>query len=98
MVGVHKRNKKTGNTEKYTRNVYLHYLSTCFKECNQNFTFAAITVPALTLSFLPEGSRELFTEKGLQVQQSLGFETVKKKTWLMLRFNVSVKKYTDLQI
>ena len=68
-VGVRERTDKTGKTVKYTGNVYLHYLPTCLKECDKNFTFAAITVPASTLSFLPEGSVELLTEKGLHIQQ-----------------------------
>lgn len=68
-VGVRERTDKTGKTVKYTGNVYLHYLSKCLKEYDQNFTFAAITVPASTLSFLPEGSRELLTDKGLNIQQ-----------------------------
>ena len=68
-VGVREHTDKTGKTMKYTGNVYLHYLSTCLKEYDQNFTLAAITVPASTLSFLSEGSRELLTEKGLHIQQ-----------------------------
>ena len=68
-VDVRERTDKTGKTVKYTGNDYLHYLSTCLKEYDQNFTFAEITVSASTLSFLPDGSRELLTEKGLHVQQ-----------------------------
>ena len=48
-VGVCESTDKTGKTVKYTVNVYLHYLSTCPKDYDQNLTFAAMTVRASTL-------------------------------------------------
>ena len=69
-VGVRERTDKTGKIVKYTGNVYLHYLTKCLKEFDQRFSFSAITVPARTLSFLPEGSHESFAAKGLQVEKN----------------------------
>ena len=67
-VGVRERTDKSGKIIKYTGNVYLHYLTTCRKEYDQNFSFNAITVPSRTIKFLPEGSRESLAVKGLQVE------------------------------
>ena len=67
-VGVRERTDKTGKISKYTGIVYLHYLTKCLKEFDQNFSFSAINVPIRTLTFLPEGSRERLSSKGLQVE------------------------------
>ena len=50
-VGVRERTDKSGKIVKYTGNVYLHYLTTCLKEYDQNFSFNAITVPSRQLNF-----------------------------------------------
>ena len=68
-VGARERTDKSGKVVKYTGNVYLHYLTNCLKEYDQNFSFHAITVPSRTLKHLPRGSRETLTAKGLQVEQ-----------------------------
>jgi len=57
-VGVRERADKAGKTVKYTGNVYLHYLTNCLKEYDQNFAFNAINVPSRTINRLPKGSRE----------------------------------------
>lgn len=67
-VSVRERTDKTGKIVKYTGNVYLHYLTNCLKEYDQNFSFNAITVPSRTLKYLPKGSRETLEAKGLQVE------------------------------
>ena len=67
-VGVRERTDKTGKISKYTGNVYLHYLTKCLKEFDQKFSFSAINVPIRTLTFLPDGSRERLSRKGLQVE------------------------------
>ena len=67
-VGVRERTDKSGKIVKYTGNVYLHYLTTCLKEYDQNFSFNAITVPSRTIKLLPEGSRESLAAKGLQAE------------------------------
>jgi hypothetical protein len=67
-VGIRERTDKSGKQVKYSGNVYLHYLTKCLTDFDQNFSFSAITVPARTLTFLPEGSRETFAAKGLQVE------------------------------
>ena len=67
-VGVRDRTDKTGKISKYTGNVYLHYLTKCLKEFDQNFSFSATNVPIRTLTFLPEGSCERLNSKGLQVE------------------------------
>lgn len=69
-VGVRERTDKSGKIVKYTGNVYLHYLTNCLKEYDQNFSFNAISVPPRTINFLPRGSRETLTAKGLQVEQT----------------------------
>lgn len=68
-VGVRERTDKSGKQVKYTGNVYLHYLTKCLREYDQNFAFNAILVPSRTLEFLPDGSRKKLTEKGLQIQE-----------------------------
>ena len=47
-----------------------HYLKQCLKEYDQNFSFSAITVPARTLPFLPEGGGQAVLEaKGLIIEK-----------------------------
>jgi len=53
-VGVRERTDKSGKVNKYSGNVYFHYLTQCLKEFDQNFAFSSITVPSRTLGFLPE--------------------------------------------
>lgn len=65
---IRERTDKSGKQVKYTGNVYLHYLTNCLKEYDQNFAFQAITVPSRTLKLLPRGSREALQAKGLQVE------------------------------
>ena len=67
-VGVGERTDKSGKLVKYTGNVYLHFLTKCFKEFDQSFKFSAVTVPSKTLTFLPHGSRENLEAKGLKVE------------------------------
>ena len=67
-VGVRKHTDKTGKISKYTGNVYLHYLTKCLKKFDQKFSFSAINVSIRTLTFLPDGSRERLSRKGLQVE------------------------------
>ena len=67
-VGVRERTEKSGKICRYTGNVYLHYLTKCLKDYNQNFSFRAVKVPSRTLTFLPEGSAAKLKEKGLQVE------------------------------
>ena len=67
-VGVHECTDKSGKISKYTGNVYLHYLTKCLKEFDQNFSFIAINVPIHTLTFLPDGSHERLSRKGLHVE------------------------------
>ena len=56
-VGVGERTDKSGKIVKYTGNLYLHFLTKLPPEYDQKFPFSAITVPAHTLTFLPEGGR-----------------------------------------
>ena len=44
-VGVRERTDKSGKIVKYIGNIYLHYLTNCLKEYDQNFAFNAINVP-----------------------------------------------------
>lgn len=67
-VGVRERTDKSGKIVKYSGNVYLHYLTSCLREYDQNFSFHAITVPSRTLKYLPRGSRETLLAKSLQVE------------------------------
>lgn len=67
-VGVRERTDKSGKLVKYTGNVYLHFLTNCLKEFDQNFRFSAVTVPSKTLKFLPDGSRENLEAKELKVE------------------------------
>lgn len=69
-VGVLERTDKSGKIVKYTGNIYLHYLTNCLKEYDQNFAFNAINVPSRTMNFLPKGSRETLIAKGLRVEPS----------------------------
>ena len=39
------------------------------KENDQNFSFSAITVPASTLPFLPEGGQAVLEAKGLIIEK-----------------------------
>ena len=69
-VGVRERtDKSSGKIVKYTGNPYLHFLTKCLTEYDQKFSFSAITVPARTLTFLPEGEREMLEAKGLLVEK-----------------------------
>ena len=45
-VGICERTDKSGKQVKYSGNIYLHYLTKCLTEFNQNFAVPAITVPA----------------------------------------------------
>ena len=56
-VGMRERTDKSGKVVKYTGNLYLLSLTKCLTEYDQKFSFSAITVPACTLTFLPEGGR-----------------------------------------
>ena len=67
-VGVRERTDRSGKLVKYTGNVYLHFLTKCLKEFDQNFKFSAVTVPSKTRKFLPDGSRENLEAKGLKVE------------------------------
>ena len=50
---------------KYTGNVYLHFLTKCLKEFEQNFKFSAVTVTSKTLKFIPDGiSKNLEAKTG----------------------------------
>ena len=69
-VGFRERTDESGKIVKYTGNIYLHYLTNCLKEYDQNFAFNAINVPSRTVTFLPKGSRETFVAKGLRVEDS----------------------------
>ena len=66
--GIRERTDKSGKIVRYTGNVYLHYLTNCLKEYDQNFSFHAITVPSSKLKHLPKGSRDKLVAKGLQVE------------------------------
>ena len=68
-VGVRERTDKSGKIVKYTGNLYLHFLTKCLSEYDQKFAFSAITVPARTLTFLPEGGRAMLEAKGLHVEK-----------------------------
>ena len=67
-VGHRERTDKNGKTVKYQGNVYLHYLTSCLREYDQNFSFGNIEVSARTLALLPANSREMFLNKGLKVE------------------------------
>jgi hypothetical protein len=67
-VGVREHTDKSGKHVKHMGNVYLHYLTKCLKEFDQNFSFGAVNVPARTLTFLPKRSSEKLREKGLHVE------------------------------
>ena len=67
-VGVRERRDKSRKLVKYTGKVYLHFLTKCLKEFDQNFTFSAVTVPSKTMQFLPDGSRRNLEAKGLKVE------------------------------
>lgn len=67
-VGVRERTNTSGKIVKYKGNAYLHYLTNCLKEYDQNFSFNAINVPSRTINLLPKGSRETFAAKGCQVE------------------------------
>lgn len=68
-VGIRERTEKTGKVVKYSGNVYFHYLKQRLKEYDQNFSFSAITVPARTLPFLPEGGQAVLEAKGLIIEK-----------------------------
>lgn len=68
-VGVRECTDKSGKVVKYSGNVYFHYLSQCLREYYQKFSFSAITVPARTLKFLPEGGQARLEAKGLVVEK-----------------------------
>ena len=55
-VGVQERTDKSGKTK-------------CLSEYDQKFAFSALTVPARTLTFLPEGGRAMLEAKGLHVEK-----------------------------
>ena len=57
-VGIRERTEKTGKVVKYSGNVYFHYLKQCLKEYDQNFSFSAITVPALPFHFFLKEGRQ----------------------------------------
>jgi hypothetical protein len=44
-VGIRERTDKSGKVVKYTGNVYLHYLTNCLKEYDQNFPFKIMQSP-----------------------------------------------------
>ncbi len=67
-VGVRERTDRSGKVVKYSGNVYLHFLTRCLKEYDQNFSFNAIRVPMNTLKLLPKGSKENLQAKGLTVE------------------------------
>ena len=67
-VGVRERTDKSGKVVKYSGNVYLHFLTQCLKEYDQNFSFSSITVPKHTLAFLPAGGQEKLEAKGLIIE------------------------------
>lgn len=65
-VGSRERTDKNGKTVKYQGNVYLHYLTSCLREYDQNFSFKNVVVSARTLALLPDNSRQIFLDKGLK--------------------------------
>ena len=67
-VGIRERTEKSGKVVKYSGND--HYLKQCLKEYDQNFSFSAITVPARTLPFLPEGGQAVLEAKGLIIEKT----------------------------
>ena len=67
-VGVRERTDNSGKILKHTGNIYLHYLTKCLMEYDQNFKFGAIIVPHKTIQLLPSGRKEAFQKKGLQVE------------------------------
>ena len=67
-VGSRERTDKNGKTVKYQGNVYLHYLTSCLREYDQNFSFKNVVVSARTLALLPDNSRQIFLDKGLKVE------------------------------
>ena len=70
-VGVRERTDESGKIVKHTGNRYLHFLTKCLSEYDLKFAFSAITVPARTLTFLPEGGRAMLEAKGLHVENEL---------------------------
>lgn len=66
-VGIRERTEKSGKVVKYSGND--HDLKQCLKEYDQNFSFSAITVPARTLPFLPEGGQAVLEAKGLIIEK-----------------------------
>ena len=67
-VGVREQTDRSGELVKYTGNAYLHFLTKCLKEFDQNFKFSAVTMPSKTQKFLPDGNRENLEVKGLKVE------------------------------
>lgn len=67
-VGSHERTNKNGKTVKYQANVYLHYLTSCLREHDQNFSFKTVVLSPRTLALLPDNSRQIFLDKGLKVE------------------------------
>ena len=67
-VGNRERTDKNGKTVKYQGNVYLHYLTSCLREYDRNFSFKNVVVSARTLALLPDNSRQIFLDKGLKVE------------------------------
>ena len=67
-VGIRERTDKSGKVVRYSGNVYFHFLTKCLKEHDQKFEFSAITVPARTLQFLPDGGKAMLEAKGLNVE------------------------------
>lgn len=53
-----RKNDKVRKIVKNTGNVYLHHVTTCLKENDQNFSFNPVTVPSQTIKILPKGSRK----------------------------------------
>ena len=68
-VGVWERTYKSGKIVKYTCNLYLHFLTKFPSEYDRKFAFSATTVPARTLTFLPERGRAMLEAKGLHVEK-----------------------------
>ena len=70
-VGVRESTDESGKLVKHTGNLYLHFLTKCLSEYDLKFAFSAITVPARTLTFLPEGGRAMLEANGLHLENEL---------------------------
>ena len=63
-----RKNDKVGQIVKNTGNVHFHYITTCLKENDQNFSFNPVTVTSRKIKILPKGSTESLAAKRLQVE------------------------------